>query len=247
MIMIFSVVIPVYNEIAGVSGCLDEITSRFDRDLPEGCGYEIVISDDGSTDGTGEAVDRWMDSHHPERGKVVCHHETVNSGKGKAVRLGFMDASGDYIMFTDCDLAYGCDTILAMFGRMAESGYDILIGSRAIAKDGYEGYGFLRRTASKAYMKLIKAVSGFSHSDSQCGLKLFRAECGKKIFSMCTVDRWAFDFEVLMIADRMKLAVGEYPVKVLNHGESKIRLVSDSVKMLNDLRKIKKRVAKLDI
>ena len=245
--MVFSVVIPVFNEIAGIASCLDEITSRFDSDLPGEHRYEIIVSDDGSADGTGDAADRWTETHAPKRGVVRCIHEPVNSGKGKAVRLGFAEASGDFIMFTDCDLAYGCDTILSVLEAMASGDCDVMIGSRAIAGGGYDGYGFLRRTASKAYMKLIKAVSGFSHTDSQCGLKVFRKECGKKIFSLCTVDRWAFDFEVLMIADKMKLKVGEYPVRVINHGDSKIRLLSDSIRMLRELLRIKKRVAELEI
>ncbi|MBP3293301.1 MAG: glycosyltransferase, partial [Clostridia bacterium] len=167
-----------------------------------------------------------------------------NRGKGHAVRLGMQAAQGDLCLFTDCDLAYGTDIIPAMANRMSSSPADVLIGSRAIAEDGYAGYTLARKLASKAYVRLLALSAGFRYTDSQCGIKLFRREAAKKIFSLAETDGWAFDFELLLLADKLGCKIEEYPVKVLNHRESKIHLISDSLKMAGDVRKIKKRIEK---
>ena len=119
-----------------------------------------------------------------------------------------------------------------------------MIGSRAIDPDGYKGYTFIRRLASKAYLKVLTVYAGFSHSDSQCGIKMFRGEAAKKIFSYCEIDKWAFDFEALLIAKKLGMKVDEHPVHIINHRDSKIHLISDSIRMMGDIRRIKKRVKK---
>jgi len=93
----------------------------------------------------------------------------------------------------------------------------------------------------------VSLVAGFRHSDSQCGIKMFRGDVGRKIFSHCQVGGWAFDLEVLLIADRMGCRVGEYPVKVINHRESKVHLLKDSMKMMSEIPKIKQRVRQIQL
>ena len=100
---------------------------------------------------------------------------------------------------------------------------------------------------SKTYIKIICIFGGFKLSDSQCGCKGFTKDAAKKIFSNCEIDGFAFDLEALLLATKMKMKIAEVPVKIINHRESKINIVKDTFKMLSDLRKIKKRVKKLDI
>lgn len=246
--MLFTVVIPMYNEKANAVGCAADLTGKLES-VAEALSfeYEIIFSDDGSRDGCGDLVRAWADEAVLQHGKVTVYTAEKNSGKGMAVRLGMMQSKGDYALFTDCDRAYGCDVIVEMFKAIVSNGTDIMIGSRAIGDDGYTGYTFMRKLASKTYMKALSVVAGFKHSDSQCGIKMFKGDVARRIFPLCEVCGWAFDLEVLMIADKLGYTVSEFPVKVINHGESKVNLLRDSVKMLGDVRKIKKRVKAMKI
>lgn len=236
--MKISVCIPVYNESGRIKACADTLDAYMKEHFAD---YEIIFSNDGSTDSSAEEIASVCS------GNIRSVGYSVNRGKGYAVRTAFLAAAGDIMLFTDCDLAYGTDVIDAMY-RMFEGdpGIDIVIGSRAIAEDGYEGYTPIRRLASKTYIRVLSLIGGFSLSDSQCGFKGFRGGIGKRIFSACEVERWAFDFEALMIASKMHAKIAEMPVKVINHGESKVRVFRDSLKMLCDLVKIRRRVSKLD-
>ena len=151
-------------------------------------------------------------------------------------------------MFTDADLAYGTDVIARVAEKFAENpDADVVIGSRNLNKDGYEGYTLLRKIASKTYIKILCIAGGFKLSDSQCGCKAFRGEAAQKIFSRCEVNGFAFDFEAILWSQRYGCKIAEMPVKIINHRESKVHMVSDTIKMLRDLRKMKKRIKKAKI
>ena len=119
---------------------------------------------------------------------------------------------------------------------------DLVIGSRNLDASGYEGYTALRRIASKVYIRLISMAGGFRLSDSQCGIKAFRASAAEAVFSRCETDGFAFDLEALLRAAEMKLSITEVPVRVLVHGDSKVRVVRDTVRILSDTRRIKRRI-----
>lgn len=240
--MYLSIIIPMYNEAAGAAACVRTLAGAMETaDLPGN--YEILFSDDGSSDGCGDIVRETARELSLTRGEIRVVRSEQNRGKGHAVRLGMQASAGDICVFTDCDLAYGTDVILRMAERMnAESGTDVLIGSRVLAEDGYAGYTFLRKLASKMYVRLLAFSAGFRYTDSQCGIKMFRGEAARKIFALCETDGWAFDFEVLLLAGKHGYSIAEHPVTVLNHRESKIRLIRDSLKMASDVRKIRKRL-----
>lgn len=232
-----SVCIPMYNESAIIESTAKTLTDALDARFGED--YELLFSDDGSTDGSAERVR----ALNLPRVRVVGYAQ--NRGKGCAVRTAMLEAQGDYVMFTDADLAYGTDVIgqtVDTFAANPDCG--LVIGSRNLGKDGYEGYTFLRKIASKTYIRVLCLVGGFKLSDSQCGCKAFTNRAAKEIFRRCETDGFAFDFEALMWADQLGFRVAEIPVRVINHRESKIRLLRDTVRMLRDLRRIKRRVKK---
>ena len=164
------------------------------KSFPDG-DYEVIFCDDGSRDGCGDIV---RDLKLPNI-KVIGY--SVNRGKGYAVRTAFLQAKGDIVMFTDADLAYGTEVIERVYNALSKDpDADLLIGSRNLSKDGYEGYTLLRKIASKVYIKVLCIAGGFKLSDSQCGCKAFKYDAVQKIFPRCEVDRFAFDFEAILWA-----------------------------------------------
>lgn len=229
-----------YNESAIIDDAVKTFSSYMEKRFAD---WELIFVDDGSADGCGDAVEA---AHEKDERIRLCRY-TPNRGKGYAVRTGVLAASGDLILFTDCDNAYGEEAIGRLADALADSNADIVVGSRNLSKDGYDGYTFLRKLASKTYIKVIAIAAGFKLSDSQCGIKGFRADIAKKIFSHCEVDRFAFDLEVIMIATKLGAVIGEMPVKIINHRESTVHILRDSVKMLRDVHRMKKRIKKQNI
>ena len=234
--MKISLVIPMYNESKIIEATARELSEYMSKNFDS---YEILFSNDGSKD---DCAEKCAALNLPNV-RVVGYD--VNQGKGCAVREGVMQADGDIIMFTDADLAYGTEVIRKYYDKFAElPDTDMLIGSRNISVDGYEGYTLLRKIMSKIYIKVLCIVGGFKLTDSQCGCKAFRKETAKEIFSRCEVNGFAFDFEVILFATKLGKKIAEMPVKIINHRESSVNPIRDSVKMLRDLIKIKKRVRK---
>ena len=238
--MKLSLVIPMYNE----QSIIEEAISTFYGFLKEKYeDFELIFVSDGSTDGCDNTVA--LAAKNDDRIKLCSY--MPNHGKGYAVKTGMLEATGDIVIFTDCDNAYGTDAVKRLADMMEEGKYDVVVGSRNLSSDGYEGYTFIRKVASKTYIKAIAVAAGFKLSDAQCGIKGFTAEAAKRVFTNTEVERWAFDLEAIMIANKLGYKIGEMPVKIINHRESKIHVFSDSFKMLSDVRKIKKRIDKAEL
>lgn len=235
--MKISVVIPMYNEESIVEDAVRTLDAQLCADFGVG-EYEILFVSDGSQDSCQAKAQAMMADHPALR---VLGYEN-NRGKGHAVRTGMLAAEGDFVLFTDCDLAYGTEIIAKFQKAFAQGDKDIYIGSRTIDKSGYEGYTFKRKVMSKVYIKYLNLVAGFRHSDSQCGIKGFSQKAAKTVFAACECDRWAFDLEALLLAEDMGFTVGELPVKIINHRESKINPIHDAMQMTKEVRAIKKRL-----
>ena len=234
-----SVCIPMYNENRVIAESAKRLSAYMESQFED---YEIVFCNDGSTDGCDETV------RALKLPSVRVISYTPNRGKGNAVRTAMLAADGDVRIFTDADLAYGTEVIGQIVKEFEEHpDADLVIGSRNLQKDGYDGYTWTRRVVSKAYIRLLCAVSGFRLSDSQCGCKAFRGAAAEKIFSRCETNGYAFDFEAILWAKKHGFSVRETPVRVLVHGDSKVRVLRDTWKMLGDLRRMKKRIKKLEI
>lgn len=235
-----SLVIPMYNE----SSIIDVAIKTFSEYLKSKYeDWELIFVDDGSKDGCGDAVRKASETEP----RIRLEGYPDNRGKGCAVRTGMLAAKGDIVVFTDCDNAYGEDAVGRMIDMFSESKADIIIGSRNLSKDGYKDYTFIRKLASKTYIKVIGIVAGFKFSDAQSGIKGFRREAVQKVFRNCEVDRFAFDLEAIMIAQKAGFKIEEMPVTIINHRESKVRVLRDAFKMLSDVRKMKKRIKKTEL
>ena len=237
--MKFTVCIPMYNESKIIADTARKLSDYMSANFEE---YEIIFSDDGSKDGSADIV---RELALP--GVCVVGYAD-NRGKGSAVREAMLASSGDAVMFTDSDLAYGTDVIKKVAEAFENNpDCDVVVGSRNLDKEGYSSYTLLRKIASKCYIGVLKAVGGLKISDSQCGCKAFSGRAAKRIFSHCQVNRFAFDFEAILIAEKCGYKIHEIPVKIINHGDSKVNVLRDSVKMIRDIAKMKKRISKLDV
>ena len=234
--MKISVCIPMYNENAVIAQTARTLSAYMEALFDD---YEVIFCDDGSRDECGKTVEALGLPN-----VQVIRYE-VNRGKGYAVRTAMLHATGDIRMFTDADLAYGTDVIKRIADVFAKNeDADLVIGSRNITKDGYEGYSFIRRIVSKVYIRVLCLAGGFRLSDSQCGCKAYKQEAAKRIFERCKVDGFAFDFESILWAQKFNYKIVELPVKIVNHRESTVNVVRDTFKMLGDLHKMKKRIKK---
>ena len=215
-----SVVIPMYNEETIAEESMRELCAYMASNFEN---WEVVVSNDGSRDRTKEIMTALSD----EIGGLRFVSYDDNRGKGSAIREGILATKGDTVVYTDCDLAYGTDIIKTIAEKLEADGSDIVIGSRNISADGYAGYTFLRKLASKTYIKVICMAAGFSHSDSQCGIKCFRGDAARRIFATCQINSFAFDLEALMTAEAMGYTVTEQAVSIINHPDStsKVHLV----------------------
>ncbi len=237
--MKISLCIPMYNEEEIVEETIALLTAYMDKAFGED--YEILLINDGSRDATEGKVKKLLSP----KLRLVTYPE--NRGKGYAVRRGIEAAEGDIIMFTDCDLAYGTEVIGEFYEKLSGSEYDIAVGSRHLHEKGYEGYSFIRKLASRAYRLLLRIFFGLSLSDSQCGCKAFKKNAAKRIFPYCEIDRFAFDYEAILVGQKAGASFCEIPVCIVNHRKSSIHLFRDTLRMLKDLCKMKKRIKKLEI
>ena len=233
--MKISLVIPMYNESSIIKDTALTVSEYMQKHFED---YEVIFVDDGSKDASAAIV---QELSLPN---VRVEGYGENRGKGAAVRHGMLVADGDVIMFTDADLAYGLDVVERVYKTFEDKKPDILIGSRRLSEDGYEGYTFIRRIMSATYIKILCLFGGFKLSDSQCGCKAFSAKAAKDIFSRCEVSSFAFDFEAILWAGELGYGISEMPVKIINHRESKVNIIRDTLKMLRDLVRIKKQVKK---
>jgi dolichyl-phosphate beta-glucosyltransferase len=235
-----SLVIPVYNEEKIVGETIKTVREYMENNFKND--YEAIFVNDGSSDGTDKIAGELAGGNI----KVISYEK--NKGKGGAVKTGMLAAKGDFIFYTDCDLAYGLDVIKEGYEFFrANERADVLVGSRRKHKNGYAGYTLIRKIMSVVFFYILKIYGGIKQSESQSGMKGFKKDAAKKIFGLCEVNGWIFDFEALLIAQKMKLKIEEIPITIINHGESKINSMKDSIRMLKEVPKIKKRVKNLCI
>lgn len=226
--MRLSLIIPAYNEKSVIADTVIQTIEYLEKTVID---YELLIVDDGSTDNMRDELDALLS----EKVRLLSYGK--NRGKGYAVRYGVLYAKGDYIMFTDADLAYGLKPI-AQCLDMLKNGAPIVVGTRKTNGDGYNDYPLIRKIASKGFSFLTDAVLKLPY-DTQCGFKGFEKKAGKSIFKKCKIDGFAFDIEVLLIAVKQGYKIKELPVSIINHRDSKVNVVFDSMRMLWNIIKIK--------
>ena len=221
-----SVVIPAYNEEGIITRTLAE-TCAVLRDYS----YEIIVVDDGSHDGTAAEARAFARDHS----EVQVVRVEDNGGKGAALRRGAKVAQGDLIAFLDADMDIHPRQLWQLVAALRSQDADVVVGSKHLA-DSRVASPLARRILSHAFSWLVKVLFNLELSDTQTGLKLFRAEVLRRAFPRVRVQRYAFDLELLVAASRFGYRIVEVPVTVSfqRAGAGRIGL-RPMVKMLWDL------------
>jgi glycosyltransferase involved in cell wall biosynthesis len=176
--------------------------------------YEIIVVDDGSGDWTYEEASK---AAHGIAHISVKRNE-VNQGKGWALKEGFRIARGDWIVFLDSDLDLDPAQLKLFFEIQKRENCDIVIGSKRHPESKLK-YPLKRRIVSAGYFFLIKRLFNLPLRDTQTGLKLFRSEVLRKVFPKVLVKRYAFDLELLVLANQAGFSIAEAPVIVNYRGK----------------------------
>lgn len=214
-----SIVIPAFNEADRLPVTLETLRDRFAGGRPQ-----IIVVDDGSTDDTVAVVLKGKIDGLP----VELVTLDRNRGKGAAVRAGIAATDGDHVLIMDADLATNLDAIDVMLARLETA--DIVIGSRSVPGSSVTGSSPTRVMMGRGFNRMVRIVLQLHVRDSQCGFKMFRGDLARRLFSMSRVDGFAFDPEVLRIAEIMGCSVVEVPVDWTAVEGSSIRPIRDSLK-----------------
>jgi len=236
-----SVVIPSYNEMANLQkGVLDKVAHFLGK---QRYSFEVIIVDDGSTDGSVEFVKNFVEDN--SNFKLIKNHHL---GKAGAVTNGMLSASGEYILFTDMDQATPIEEINKILPYFSK-GFDIVIGSRNSKRKGAPWTRLVMAKGMVVLRGIIVGISGIS--DTQCGFKTFRHDVAKKLFQKInSINNGfseisgskvsaGFDVELLYLAQKMKYKIKEIPINWLYVETRRVSPLRDSIDGLIDLFKIK--------
>jgi glycosyltransferase involved in cell wall biosynthesis len=230
-----SIVIPAFNEEKRLGGTLARIREYFATRSPSLAGVEIVVVDDGSTDGTVRVAQDFARTAPCVR--VIPNGR--NRGKGYSVRQGILEARGRTALFTDADLSspiYECERLF----EAIDSGNDIAIGSRAIDRTLIAVHqSRFREFAGIVFNRLVRLFTGLSIEDTQCGFKAFRLPECRVIFEQQRIAGFGFDPEILFLAKRHGLRVAEVPVCWSHDPATKVQVYRHSIEMFLDLLRIR--------
>jgi glycosyltransferase involved in cell wall biosynthesis len=212
-----SVIIPAYNEEKRLPSTLTRVLDYLNK--KHFSFAEVLVVDDGSSDGTAAAVSE-LARRHPS---VQLLQNPGNRGKGYSVRHGMLKARGEWALFTDADLSSPIEEIEKLISAAEGKSAQIAIGSRALDRSLVGVHQpLLREYAGRFFNLVMRVVTGLKFHDTQCGFKLFQCEAARRIFSLQRLERFGFDAEILYIAERLGCRVVEVPVRWNDVAGSKV-------------------------
>ena len=234
-----SIVVPAYNEARRLPRTLDSLRD-FGREFTRA--HEVLFVVERSSDGTLEIASEAA----RQQENFLAIDSGPQRGKGHAVRAGMLRARGDYVFYMDADLSVPLAEIpafLAHFDAHPEVG--VIVGNRQHARSRIVlRQSPLREKMGQSFNRLLQSFGLASLHDTQCGFKAFRHAAVQAIFSRQKLDGFAFDVEVLLLAERLGFHVADLPVEWRNSADSRVRLVRDSFAMFRDVLRVRRLVRK---
>ncbi len=230
-----SVVVPAFNEAERLGPTLQRMVEYFSQ-RGEADRTELIVVDDGSSDETAAVAARYA----LEYSWVRCLSYKPNRGKGHAVRMGMLAAQGRRRLFSDADLSTPIEEYQQLEACL-DAGANIAIGSRALQNSVLvRRQPVYREMMGRTFNVIIRSVGLSRFKDTQCGFKLFTAEAAIDLFSRATVNGFAFDVEILLLAgDRYR--IDEVPVRWEHRDDSRVSLGFDSARMLLEVLRVRAR------
>jgi glycosyltransferase involved in cell wall biosynthesis len=218
-----SMVFPAYNEADALEAAVEKVTKALNEFA---LSYEIIIAEDGSTDGTDKLAAALAEKHH-----FVKHvHGKKRLGRGTALKNAFKQSSGEVLVYMDLDLATDLKHLKSLVGAVKFEGYDFATGSRMLPQSNVERSS-TRNIASKTYNFMVRALLGSKVKDHQCGFKAFRREPLMQLLDEVGAGHWFWDTEILVRAYLRGYKIKEIPVSWRGGRETKVRLLKDSLNM----------------
>ena len=218
-----SVVIPAYNEERRLPPTLGKIAGYF---AGRGFQGEILIVDDGSSDGTVAAAAEAAANLSGDSLAIRALENPGNRGKGYSVRRGMLAAECEWVLFTDADLSSPIEEASKLFEAVERDSSDIAVGSRALDRSLIGATQPLFRQFSGRFFNFcVRMGTGLPIRDTQCGFKLFSRRAAQEVFRRQRMERFGFDVEILYIARRLGYRISETPVVWNDVLESKVTLL----------------------
>jgi len=218
-----SVVFPAYNEADALEAAVEKVIQALNEFTHS---YEIIIAEDGSTDGT----DRLADALAQKYPFVKHIHREKRLGRGAALKNAFKQSHGEVLVYMDLDLATDLVHLKSLVDAVESEGYEFATGSRMLSESNVERSG-TRNIASKTYNFMVRALLGSKVRDHQCGFKAFRREPLLQLLDEVGATHWFWDTEILVRARRRGYKIKEIPVSWMGGRETKVNLLEDSLNM----------------
>ncbi len=239
---LLSIVVPTYNERQRIGSTVERI-AEFIR--AQSYTAELLVVDDGSTDGTADLVESLRNGLEPPLSVIRGDHR----GKAYTVRTGMLAASGRYVLFSDADLSTPIQEVSKFLGFF-EDGYDVVIGSREAPGARRFDEPATRHVMGRIFTRLVQLITGQRFEDTQCGFKAFSHRAAQDIFSRVqlygpnspVIQRsrvTGFDVELLFLARKLGLRISEVPVQWYYSAGSKVDPLRDSFQNLLDVIKVR--------
>lgn len=238
-----SVIVPAFNEEKRLVPMMDEAIEYL-----QGCKgftWEIIVVDDGSKDGTANLVrTKYCSRYGTDLVRVLKLSQ--NRGKGGAVRRGMMQARGRALLMADADGATKFSDLQKLFAELRALQHDdcaahgIVVGSRAHKQDeAVARRTFFRNLLMWGFHLAVQLVGVHGVRDTQCGFKLFARNSARLLFPHQHVERWAFDVELLLMAQAQGIPIREVAVNWEEIDGSKLDPLSATIEMLRDMIRIR--------
>ena len=227
-----SLIFPAYNEAIRLVPTLQRVLAYLST---QSYTWEIIIVDDGSSDGTAEVAERLLQG----RGEYRILRNEPNRGKALSVKRGLLEGQGKYLLFSDADLSTPIEESAKLLAAL-EEGADVAIASRQLPGSQLSVHQpWYRELAGRAFGWLNMLVLLPGIPDSQCGFKAFRREVAHDLLSHQKVTGWVFDAELLFLARRLGYKLAQVPVTWVNDPASKVKMLRDGFRMAADLFRIR--------
>jgi len=228
---LISIIIPCYNEENRLQKTLPICISYLKK---KDFSWEIIIINDGSTDKTVSVAQRWQKRYH----NIKIHNLKDNLGKGAAIRKGVFLSNGEYIIFFDADLSVPIENIEIFLKALKN--YDLAIGVRRHPQSKIIRHQpWYREFMGHFFTKLVNLILLRGIYDATCGFKGFRSHIARKIFQKQKINRWAFDAEILFLAQRDNFSLAQIPVSWSDNSDTRVQLFKSTIGAFLDLLKIR--------